>query len=137
MSYERNLIFNLRIRGLSEPEIAEAVDEVRAHEAIAGTPAEAEFGTAVDYAKQFPKRKRLTRGRTITMIGTVLALAYALFAVLLALVFRVDIREYVGPVTLLPGLVLILVSVLAGFLSDYFQPARGSRAALSGSQPGR
>lgn len=129
MSYERKLTFNLRLRGLSEAEIAEALDEVRAHEAAAGTLAEAEFGTAEEYAQQFPKKKRRTRGQTITMIGTALALAYALFAVLLALLFRVDIREYVGPITLLPGLVLLLASVVAGFLTDYFKPAQSSRAA--------
>jgi sterol desaturase/sphingolipid hydroxylase (fatty acid hydroxylase superfamily) len=133
MSYERNLTFNLRLRGLSEPEIAEVLDEVRAHEAATGTPAEAEFGTAEEYAKQFPKKKRRTRGSTITMIGAALAIAYALFAVLLAILFRVDIREYVGPITLLPGLVLILASVVAGFLTDYFQPVQGSRAARQGS----
>jgi hypothetical protein len=41
MSYQRHLTFNLRIRGLSEPGIAEALDEVRAHEAATGTPPEA------------------------------------------------------------------------------------------------
>jgi hypothetical protein len=55
MSYVRRLAFNLRIRGLSEPEIAEVIDEVRAHQVTAGTPAEAEFGTAEEYAKQFPR----------------------------------------------------------------------------------
>lgn len=55
MTYERNLTFNLRIRGLSEPEISEVLDEVRAHQASAGTSAETEFGTAEEYAKQFPK----------------------------------------------------------------------------------
>ena len=50
MSYERKLTFNLRVRGLSESEIAEALDEVRSHEAATGTPAEAEFGTAEEYA---------------------------------------------------------------------------------------
>jgi hypothetical protein len=129
MSYERQLTFNLRLRGLSETEIAEALDEVRAHRTAAGTPAEADFGTAEEYAKQFPKKKSRTRGRTITMIGTAVAIAYALFAVLLAVPFKVDIREYVGPITLLPGLVLLLASVVAGFLTDYFKPALGSRAA--------
>ena len=129
MSYARRLTFNLRLRGLSEAEIDGALDKVRAHEASAGTPAEAEFGTAEDYAKQFPQKKRRTRGRTITAIGTALAIAYALFAVLLTLLFGVDIREFVGPITLLPGLVLLLASVLAGFLTDYFQPAQRPRAA--------
>ena len=62
MSYQRHLTFNLRIRGLSEPEIAEALDEVRAHEAATGTPAEAEFGTAEEYAKQFPKTEAADAG---------------------------------------------------------------------------
>ncbi|MFF2246564.1 hypothetical protein ACFVTM_20605 [Arthrobacter sp. NPDC058130] len=124
MSYERNLTFNLRLRGLSEPEITEVIDEVRAHEAAAGPPAEAEFGSAEDYAKQFPKKKRRTRGTSITMIGTAISIAYVLLAVILAILFRVDIREYVGPYTLLPGLVLVLASILAGFLTDYFQPAK-------------
>lgn len=127
MSYERNLIFNLRIRGLSEPGIAEAVGEVREHGAATGTPPEAEFGTAAEYAKQFPRMKRRTRGHAITVAGAVLAIAYVLVTVLL-MFFDIDVREYVGPITLLPGLALILSSVLAGFLTDYFQPVRSSRA---------
>lgn len=127
MSYQRHLTFNLRMRGLSELEIAEALDEVRAHEAATGTPAEAEFGTAEEYAKQFPKTKRRTRGRTIVIIGGALAVAYVFLTILL-MFFRIDIREYVGRITLWPGLVLILTGILAGFLTDYFQPARSSRA---------
>jgi hypothetical protein len=126
MSYERRLAFNLRIRGLSEPEIAEVIDEVRAHRATAGTPAESEFGTSEEYAKRFPKMKRRSRGQTIVTIGTVLAIAYVIFAVLLALLFRVDIGEYVGPITLQPGLALIVASMVAGFLTDYFQPIQSS-----------
>lgn len=110
---------------MSEPEIAEVLDEMRAHEAATGSPAEAEFGTAEEYAKQFPKKKRRTRGGTIVMIGLLVAIAYILLTALL-MFFRIDVREYVGPITLLPGLVLILASVLAGFLTDYFQPARSS-----------
>lgn len=53
------------------------------------------------------------------IIGAVLAIAYVLFAIL----FRVDIREYVGTVTLWPGLVLILAGTLARLLTIYFQPA--------------
>jgi hypothetical protein len=63
MSYEERLTFNLRVRGLPEPEIAEVLDEVRAHEAATGTAADAEFGTAKEYAKQFPKQKSRTRGK--------------------------------------------------------------------------
>lgn len=126
MSYERRLAFNLRSRGLSEREVAEVIDELRAHQATAGTPAEAEFGTAEQYAKQFPKMKRRSRGQIIVTVGTILAIAYVLFAVLLALLFRVDIRDYVGPITLRPGLVLIVAAFVAGFLTDYFRPVQSS-----------
>lgn len=131
MNYERNLTFLLRIRGLSESEIAEVLGDVRAHQAAAGTSAAAEFGTAEEYAKQFPKKKRRTLGRTITSVGTAMAMAYVLLAVLMMIIFRIDIRDFVGPITLLPATVLILAGVLAGFLTDYFRPAQSSRAARS------
>lgn len=131
MSYERRLTFNLRVRGLSESEIAEALDEVRSHEAVTGTAAEVEFGTAEEYAKQFPKQKRRTLGKTINTISTVLAVGYVLLAVILMLVFKVDIRDFVGRVTLLPAAGLVLVGLLAGFLTDYFQPVHRSSATRS------
>ena len=40
MSYERDLAFNLRIRGFSEYEIADTLEEVCAHRAATGSPAE-------------------------------------------------------------------------------------------------
>ena len=129
MSYERSLTFNLRVRGLSEVEITEVLDEVRAHETATGTAAEVEFGTAQEYAKQFPKQKRRTRGKTITTISTALAGAYVLLAVILMPVFRVDIRDFVGPVTLQSAAGLVLAGLLAGFLTDDFQPAQRSSAA--------
>lgn len=61
------LVFNLRVRGLTEDEIAETIDGVRAHQSAAGTPAAEEFGNAQAYAKQFPKRKMRTRGSAITV----------------------------------------------------------------------
>ncbi|WP_426975446.1 hypothetical protein ACQCSU_11800 [Pseudarthrobacter sp. O4] len=136
MSYERRLTFNLRMRGLSEAEIAGVLDDVRAHEAAAGNLTNADFSTAEDYAKHFPRKKRRTRGSAIVVIGGVLAIAYILFAILLAILFRADIREYVGPITLWPGLVLILAGTLAGFLTDYFQPA-GAHEPAKVPQTGR
>ncbi|MDQ0821517.1 hypothetical protein QFZ79_003893 [Arthrobacter sp. V4I6] len=127
MSYEERLTFNLRVRGLPEPEIAEVLDEVRAHEAATGTAAEAEFGAAEEYAMQFPKQKSRTRGKYHYCNQPSLGcrLCHQALDVVLA-ILGVDIRELVGPVTLLPGTGLILAGLLAGFLTDYFQPAQRS-----------
>lgn len=129
MSYERDLAFNLRIRGLSEDEIAETLDEVRAHEAATGTPAAEEFGTAQEYAKQFPKRKSRSRGYVIVLTGVVLAIVYVAVSTLLLPFLRVDVRDIVGPIRAWPALVLILAGMLAGCLTDYFRPVLRSKAA--------
>jgi hypothetical protein len=47
------------------------------------------------------------------------------------LLFRIDIRDFVGPITLQPAAMLILASILAGFLTDYFRPVQRSSAARS------
>ncbi|MDQ0620508.1 hypothetical protein [Arthrobacter globiformis] len=122
MTYERDLAFNLRIRGISEREIAETLEEVRAHEAAAGTPAKDEFGAAQDYAKQFPKGRRRSRGAAVTTIAAAVSIAYVL-AVVVTPFLGIDLRESVGPITLLPALAVILGGVLAGFLTDYLRPA--------------
>ena len=126
MSYERDLAFNLRIRGLAEDAIAETLDEVRAHAAAAGSPAEDEFGSAQEYAKQFPKRKARSRGYAVVIVGLVLAIIYAAVAMLLLPFLRIDVRDLVGPIRLWPALVLILSAVVGGFLTDYFRPLPGS-----------
>jgi hypothetical protein len=43
------------------------------------------------------------------------------------LLFKVDIRDFVGPVTLLPAVIMVLAGVLAGFLTDYFRPVQRQR----------
>lgn len=72
-----------------------------------------------------PSRRAGRGGSTITSISTALAVAYVLLVVVLA-ILMFDIRELVGLVTLLPGTELILAGLLAGFLTDYFQPAQRS-----------
>lgn len=129
MNYERDLAFNLRIRGLPEDEIAETLDEVRAHEVASGTPARDEFGTAQEYAKQFPKKKRRSAGQVIMMTAVMLALIYVAVATLLLPFLRIDVRDIVGPIRPWPGLVLILAGALAGCLTDYFRPVARSKAA--------
>lgn len=78
------------------------------HEAPTGTPAEAEFGTAEEYASQFPKKKGRTRGKIVVSTGLVLALFYPLITFLL--------KPLAG-------------GVLFGFSVDYFQPAQSPCAA--------
>jgi len=128
MTYERDLAFNLRIRGIPECEIAEIVAEVRAHEAATGTPAKDEFGAAQEYAKQFPKGKSRSRGTAITAVAVAASLMYVL-AVVVTPFLGVDIRESVGPMTLLPALAVSLGGVLAGFLTDCLRPVSSSSQA--------
>ena len=102
MSYERDLAFNLRIRGFSEDEIADTLEEVRAHRAATGSPAEDEFGTAQEYARQFPKKKTRSPGYTVMMIAAVLGITYLAVAMLLLPFLRIDVRDIVGPIVLGP-----------------------------------
>ena len=122
MKYERDLAFNLRIRGFTEREIAESLEDVRSHEAATGVPARIEFGAAAEYAKQFPKKSRWSRGKIVGAVATLLALAYVLVTVLLMFV-GVDIRTYVGPMSLMPALALVFGGNLIGFFVDYLRPA--------------
>jgi fatty acid desaturase len=102
------------------------IDDVRAHRDATGTPAAAEFGPADDYAKQFPKQKRRTLGQAIMTAGVAAAIAYLALTILL-LLFQVDVRDYIGPITMLPAAILVLASLLVGFLTDYFKPLQSSR----------
>lgn len=126
MNYERKLAFNLRMQGMTEAEIAETLKEVRSYEDTAGTSVETEFGPAKEYAKQFPKRKRCTQGRAIASAGMVLAIVYLLFAFFGKPLAGIDIRDYVGPLVILPALAVIVAGLLLGFLVDYFRPPRVS-----------
>lgn len=130
-------------RGLSEVRISSIEEAIRQVDTrllgcpvqswVSGSSSVAQGGLpslAEEYAKQFPKKKRRTRESIFTMIGGALAIAYILLMVLLMVLFRVDIREYVGPLELWPGLVLVLSGVLAGFLTDYFQRAKLPRRPL-------
>lgn len=120
MSYDRELAFNLRIRGLSEEQVSETLDEVRAHESATGSAAEDEFGPAKEYATQFPKGKQRSRGAMIATVGAALAVAYVAVGLVILPFMGVDIRDFVGPLELLPALVLGLGGVLAGFLPTTF-----------------
>ena len=58
------------------------------------------------------------------MIGGTLAIAYIVVAVFIAsFLVRVDIGEFVGPITPLPGPVQALARVLSGFVTNKYQRA--------------
>jgi hypothetical protein len=122
MSYEHDLAFNLRQRGLPESQVAEVIDEVRAHTATTGASAEAEFGTAEQYAARFPAVKRRSRGHRVVTIAVLLAIAYALASLALKPLIGFDIKALTGPVTLWPALVIVGAGLLGGFLTDYLRP---------------
>lgn len=122
MTYEKDLAFNLRTRGMSEPQIIEVISEVRAH-AANGVSAVSEFGTPEEYAASFPKTKRHTRGARIVIAAVIIAITYGVTVVGLAVVLDFDMRFITGPVSLWPALLIIVLGVLGGFLVDYLRPA--------------
>jgi hypothetical protein len=122
MSYERDLAFNLRQRGLPEAQVDEVIDEVRAHTATTGASAEAEFGTAEQYAASFPAVKRRSRGHRVVAVAVLLAITYVLAGLALKPLIGFDIKVLTGPVTLWPGLVIVVAGLLGGFLTDYLRP---------------
>lgn len=128
MTYEKDLAFNLRNRGMSESQIIEVISEVRAH-AANGVSAESEFGKPEEYASTFPKSKRRTRGVRVITAAVIIAIAYVVAVVGLTVIFRFDIRAIVGPVTLWPALLVIVLGVLGGFLIDYLRPPPRSNRA--------
>ena len=123
MTYEHDLAFNLRMRGTPESQIAEVLEEVRAHAPTTGTSAESEFGTPKGYASSFPKVKRRTLGSRVVIAAAIIALAYivAIFALKALIDFNIEVIT--GPVLLWPALVVLALGILGGFLLDYFRPA--------------
>lgn len=126
MTYEHDLAFNLRLRGLSEREITEVIDELQAHTA-AGRSAETEFGTPEEYAAQFPATKSKSTGKNIVVVALVLAVVYVIATFAAKPLFDLDVRNLTGPATLWPALLLIALGLIAGFLVDYLRPAPVSK----------
>lgn len=122
MSYEHDLAFNLRQRGLAESQVAEAIEEVRAHTATTGVSAEAEFGPAEQYAESFPSVKRHSTGQRVVAVAVLLAIAYGLASLALKPLTGFDLKVLTGPLTLWPALVIVGAGLLGGFLTDYLRP---------------
>lgn len=125
MSYEHDLSFQLRLRGLKEADIADVVAEVRDHAASGGEMPETEFGTPEEYAASFPApttKRRRSAGARLTTVTTLLAASYLIVMLALKVFMDFDMREIVGPVSLWPAGVLVVSGLLVGFLVDYLRP---------------
>jgi hypothetical protein len=123
MSYERDLTFALRLRGMTDAQIAKALAEAREHVKTSKSSMEDQFGTAADFASQFPRRKRASLGRKVVTFSTIVALVYGVFSLAAGPVFSIDLSG-LGPVTLWPALLLAFGGVIGGFLLDYLKPVR-------------
>jgi len=109
MTYERELTFALRLRGLRDDEITAALEVARVHVTTARSTMEDELGTPTEYAAQFPRSRHLSFGRRFTLGVTIVTVAY----VVAALVFHF---------TPLPSLGLFTLGAVGGVLLDYLRP---------------
>jgi len=124
VSYEQDLAFALRMRGLTDAEIAKALGEAATYSVEARSSLQDLFGSPVEYASQFPKRKRASLGRKVITTTTVIALVYVVFALVAHPLWGLDVAAAVGGFRVWPALVLIVVGGLGGFLLDYRLPVK-------------
>ncbi|MGP9662693.1 hypothetical protein [Arthrobacter sp. AOP36-C1-22] len=122
MTYEHELAYYLRLRGLQERQVSEVIEEIHAHLAISGNTAESEFGKSVDYAESFAEVKRRSPGVHVITTAGVLAIGYVAAVLALGAWTDVDVRALTGPVMLWPALAVLVAGVLGGFLTDYLRP---------------
>lgn len=131
MSYEQDLTFQLRMRGLSEDDITDILRELAQHGADDVALRE-EFGTPEEYASGFGTRKRKTVGGRIVAITTALALTWIAAWIIVALV-----RRFVGIDPAMEGVIetwqiivgalaIAVIGLVTGFVTDYVRPAKST-----------
>lgn len=123
MGYYRELAFALRIRGVSEREIASTLEQVRDHPTGA---AAATFGEPVAYSERFVQRVRPTSGKRFVATMTVLAVVVVVTSAVVSRVLDVELRLAGLSVPLTVGVLLAVVGLVGGFLLDRRLP-RGFR----------
>lgn len=105
------------MRGLTDPEIAKALGEAAAFTVKSKSSMREQFGTPVEYAAQFPKRKHRPLGRKVTTALSVIAAVWAVFSI-----FSMTLTG--THVELWPAIALLFAGAVGGFLLDYFLPVR-------------
>lgn len=124
MKYEQSLTAELRYRGTPDSDIADILAEVRAHTPAGENPAD-HFGTPAEYAQQYTAglSTRKSRRHPVLMSLAILAVVYAVFALLAKPLLGIDVRDYVGPFMLWPALALLLTGIVTSFLVTTFKRA--------------
>lgn len=125
MGYYRELAFALRIRGVSEREIASTLEQVRDHPTGAAEAA-VTFGEPVAYAERSVQRVRPTSGKRFVATMTVLAVVVVVTSAVVSRVLDVELRLAGISVPLTVGVLLAVVGLVGGFLLDRRLP-RGFR----------
>ncbi len=123
MSYTRRLTVALRSRGADEALIQDVVREaesLRMHD----DALEQELGAPEEYAATLvpaaPRRKRAGP----LMVGGVVAAAAWLLVVLVGGALGWDVRQTMGPFTLVPAVLLAAAGIFGQFASDYARRPR-------------
>lgn len=134
MRYARELTCEFRMNGQSEAEIAEVLRELDAHGPLNDEAKVREFGTPSEYAQRFEKGEPGRVGRTVVVVGVVAAVVLVVGCFIVGVIqLRVldaalPVTDWTpSPVVLGAATVLCLVSVVAGFLTDYLRPVRTKR----------
>ena len=132
MSYEQELTFQLRLRGRSENEIAETIRELHAH-GIDAAGLRAEFGSPAEYADGFEKRPRKSLGTRITTAATILAVAWFVLWIAVAVVRRFALgiegdSDGLPPFLLPVAFGFVTLGLAGGFLTDRLRPPRAAPA---------
>ena len=110
MSYYNSLAFHLRLRKLSEPEIAEILREVKDLSLQSSQDPEQQFGPASKYAAQFPVGPKRSRATRIAI--ALLSIGFALMVVDLSLRLF-DTRLEIGSVPIILILLPLDIAIAA------------------------
>ena len=121
MTYQRDLAFALRVRGVAEKDVADIVAEVDAH-AQEGIVLEEFFGAPDEYAARFPEGpKRLRDAAWWTKVSAVVAVVW-IVAVTVVAALGVDLPVRFGVIALWPALGLMVLGMVVDIVWAHRRP---------------
>jgi hypothetical protein len=123
--FERQLIFWLRLRGISDSAIADIVGEARLERlAATGVKERSEIGTPNSYAKHFPRGTTKSFLERALRIGNITVAVYIVIGLGFLLLAGLNFADAMGPVLLWPAVGLLVVTYTTGLLGTYLTPVR-------------